>query len=191
MEYSAAPDNPIFDFDESEKEKEKNKDNSLFLPNQNQEIKEIKEKKGISIFNCLNHSPQRKINVEEKNNYFNTMQKDKYSQMHFSNFGNFYNNEINDNTKFDFKSEKRQTNILNFLVNREGNRTSVFNKKGIESDNKETITRVVDNFISMITETKYINSNNILKMSFYNLDNLDVFKDKDIIVLSDITGINL
>ena len=139
MEYSAAPDNPIFDFDESEKEKEKNKDNSLFLPNQNQEIKEIKEKKGISIFNCLNHSPQRKMNVEEKNNYFNTMQKDKYTQMHFSNFGNFYNNEINDNTKFDFKSEKRQTNILNFLVNREGNRTSVFNKEGIESDTKDNL----------------------------------------------------
>ena len=90
------------------------------------------------------------------------------------------------------ESLKLLNNIYQYMVDyKDGGKVFLPFSIIIESNNKETITRVVDNFISMITETKYINSNNILKMSFYNLDNLDVFKDKDIIVLSDITGINL
>ena len=96
------------------------------------------------------------------------------------------------NLLVDDESLKLLNNMYQYMIDyKDGKKVFLPFSIIIESDNKETITRVVDNFISMITETKYISSNSVLKMSFYNLDNLDVFKDKDIIVLSDITGINL
>ena len=181
MEYSAAPSNPIFDFDESEKEKNKDNDKSVFFPNQNQEIKEIKEKKGVSIFNCLNHSPQKKINVEEKNNCFNTMHKDNYIQMHFKNFGSFDNNEINDNIKFDFKSEKRQSNLLKFLANSKGG-TKVgdddsFNKDILEQKMGEEVNLNDNNKTNISSKSE--NNKNTNKINPFLTNNNSCFNNSD------------
>ena len=191
MEYSSIPDNPIFDFDESEKKK--NNEKNIFLPNQNKEeikeIKEIKEKKEINIFSQKNHSPQKKINVEEKKNFFNTIQKDKFTQIHFGNFGN-YNNEINDNKKFWFKSEKRQMNLLNFLTNEKGDKTSVSNKERDISFNKDISEQKMGEEVNLndnnktSISSKSENNKNSNKINPFLTNNNSCFNNSDKNILS-------